>query len=57
VLFYIPDEVPEAFAGVIAGTLIMDIAKRPLDWFSIMHLQCVGSRKQVMASDHRLTAE
>ena len=30
-LFYIPDEVPEAFAGVIAGTLVMDVAKRPLN--------------------------
>jgi hypothetical protein len=27
------------------------------DWFFILHLQCVGSRKQAMASGHRLTAE
>ena len=38
-----------------------DILAQPtsqfLDWFFIMHLQYVGSRKQAIASDHRLTAE
>ena len=33
-LLHILDEVPHAFASVIAGAFVVDITKRPLNWIS-----------------------
>jgi hypothetical protein len=40
----------------MARTLLMDLAKGPLDWLFIMHLQDVGSRNHGVAAGLRLRA-